>query len=67
LSAGLCVSCPTPSKDVAAGPGLEKLKSMLGSTPDDADKNEVGLEFACPVAIVSKDCAGPGEDKPCRL
>ena len=31
--------------EVAAGPGLEKLKSILGSTPPEVEMNELGLEF----------------------
>jgi hypothetical protein len=46
-----------------AGPGLEKLKSMLGSTPPDVETKEPGRELdTSPVLLVAKEDIGPGED-----
>lgn len=50
---------------LGAGPGLEKLKSILGSTPPEVEMNELGLEFGpSPVFLVANEACGPGDDMP---
>ena len=65
LSTGLWAICVRLSNDVVAGPGLEKLNSMLGSTPPDVETNEFDLELPSPALLVEKEGPGPGDDMPC--
>ena len=64
----MATCCVGLAKEVA-GPGLEKLKSMLGSTPAGAETNEFGLELdpsPKPALLAAKEGFGPGDDMPCR-
>lgn len=43
----------------ALGPWLEKLNSMLGSTPPEGEMNEFGLEWSSPALLKAKESMGP--------
>lgn len=46
-----------------AGPGLEKLKSILGSTPPDVETKDPGRELdRSPPLLLAKEDIGPGDD-----